>query len=106
MKDEQHLIEALREKRKNLKLQREKWERKEKAKLHALQGLSPLPRRTIPKPWEDLASVIIRAAQEMGYPQSGWILRPEKTGHAIPPESLPLLHKQLDYELLGRLLKS
>jgi hypothetical protein len=79
-------------------------EKKEQAKQHSIQGLSPLPRRTAPRRWEDLASVITRTAHVMGYPQPGWILRPEKAGHSISSEALPLLKWQLDYELLRRLL--
>jgi TniQ len=100
--DIQQWIDALHERQKNHDRQ---GKAKDQAKQRSIQGLSsPLPRRTMPRPWEDLASVIGRTAQAMGYSQPGWILRPEKTGHSIPSEALPLLKWQLDYELLGRLL--
>ncbi len=100
--DIQQWIDALHERQKNHVRQ---GKAKDQAKQRSIQGLSsPLPRRTMPRPWEDLASVIGRTAQAMGYSQPGWILRPEKTGHSIPSEALPLLKWQLDYELLGRLL--
>lgn len=79
-------------------------EEQEQVKRRRIQELLPLPRRVVPQPWEDLASVITRAAQIMGYSQPGWILRPEKAGYNIPREALPLLARQLDYDLLGRLL--
>ncbi len=79
-------------------------EEQEQAKRRQIQELLPLPRRVVPLPWEDLASVITRAAQVMGYPQPDWILRPEKAEHSIARERLPLLARQLDYDLLGRLL--
>ena len=64
----------------------------------------PLPRRAVPRLSEDLASVIVRTAQAMGYPHPGWILRPEKAGHTIDSEELALLQRPLDYEMLVRLL--
>src|SRR5258708_15776288 len=79
-------------------------EEQEQAKRHQLQELLPLPRRVAPRLSEDLASVIVRTAQVMGYPQPGWILPPQKAGHAIAPEDRALLHRPLDAELLMRLL--
>jgi len=64
-------------------------EEQEQAKRRRIQELLPLPRRVVPQPWENLASVITRAAQVMGYSQPGWILRPEKAGYSIPREALP-----------------
>jgi len=40
----------------------------------------------------------------MGYPQPGWIPRPEKMEHAIAPAELALLQRRPDYEMLMRLL--
>ncbi len=79
-------------------------EGEEQAKRRSIQGLSPLPRRTVPRPWEDLTTLIARTAHMMGYPQPGWILRPQKAEHAIAPGELALLQRPLDYELLMRLL--
>ncbi|MGZ3645452.1 MAG: hypothetical protein ACXVCM_16550 [Ktedonobacteraceae bacterium] len=53
---------------------------------------------------EDLVSVLVRTAQLMGYPQPSWILHPERAGHSISKDALPLLAKQLDYDLPSRLL--
>src|SRR6266851_3859668 len=79
-------------------------EDQEQAERRQIQELLPLPRRAVPLPWEDLASVITRTAQVMGYPQPDWILHPEKVRYHVPREGLPLLVRQLDYDLLGRLL--
>ena len=79
-------------------------EEQEQAKRHQLQAMLPLPRRVAPRLSEDLASVIVRTAQVMGYPQPDWILRPQKAGHAIALGELALLQRPLDYELLMRLL--
>jgi len=79
-------------------------EEQEQTKRHRVREMLPLPRRAVPRLSEDLASVIVRTAQAMGYPHPNWILRPEKAGHTIVPEELALLQKPLDYELLVRLL--
>ncbi len=89
------------ERHKNHNRQREE---EEQAKRRSIQGLSPLPRRTVPRPWEDLTTLIARIAHMMGYPQPGWILRPQKAEYAIAPGELALLQRPLDYELLMRLL--
>src|SRR6266567_4912264 len=78
--------------------EQEQWSR------HQLLGVLPLPRRVTPHPSEDLASMIVRTAQAMGYPEPSWILRPEKVAHAVAPGELALLRRQFDYELLMRLL--
>jgi TniQ len=79
-------------------------EEQEQAKRYRVREMLPLPRRAVPRLSEDLASVIVRTAQAMGYPQPGWILRPEKAGHTIDSEELALLQRPLDYEMLVRLL--
>lgn len=76
----------------------------EQAKRHWVREMLPLPRRAVPRLSEDLASVIVRTAQAMGYPRPNWILQPEKAGHTIVPEELALLQMPFDYGLLVRLL--
>lgn len=76
----------------------------EREKLLSVQALSPLPRRRVPWPWEDLASLISRTADAMGYASPSWVLRPESAKHSIAPEALPLLSGQVDYRMLSRLL--
>jgi TniQ len=66
--------------------------------------LSLLPQRKVPWPWEDLASVVSRTAEAMGYSHPSWILHPELAEHRIAPEDLPLLGGQESYQMLGRLL--
>ncbi|SRR6266487_3628971 len=83
---------------------RRRLDEEEREKLLSIQALSPLPRRRVPWPWEDLASVITRTAEAMGYASPGWILRPESAKHSIAPNELTLLGGQADYQMLGRLL--
>jgi hypothetical protein len=68
------------------------------------QALFPLPLRVIPLPWEDLASLLCRAARKMGYERPHWILHPEHIAYRIDPAALPLLHRRTDYLFLQRLL--
>ncbi len=68
------------------------------------QYLPPLPRRAVPRPWEDLASVISRTARLMGYEWPWWILRPECSPYAIPSKRLACLSRLADYEQLEQLL--
>jgi hypothetical protein len=70
-----------------------------------LRSLRPLPQRAIPSPWEDLSSVIARAARKMGYEHLVWILRPQGIAHTIAPRSLPFLRRRLDYQVLTDLLQ-
>ena len=79
-------------------------EEEKRAEIEAVQGLGPLPRRKAPLPWEDLASLISRTAEAMGYPTPGWILHPESAKHSIAPKDLAWLSMPLDYRMLGRLL--
>ncbi len=39
------------------------WEEEEQAKRRSIRELSPLPRLTAPRPWEDLTTLIARTAQ-------------------------------------------
>ncbi len=66
-------------------------EEQEQAKRHQFQDMLPLPRRVAPRLSEDLASVIVRTAQVMGYPQPGRILRPQRAEHTIAAGELALL---------------
>jgi hypothetical protein len=72
---------------------------------NSLQDLVPLPQRAIPQPWEDLASVLSRAARKMGYPHPKWIIQAASIEHRIEPEALPLLSASADYQMLGKLLR-
>ena len=69
-----------------------------------MQSTAPLPVRTIPRPWEDLPSLISRASANMGYSNPIWILRPEDIGHIIRTEWLLLLRNVKDYRMLELLL--
>ena len=71
---------------------------------NSLQDLVPLPRRVLPRPWEDLASVLSRTARKMEYPHPKWIMQPESIAHRIEPDALPLLSASADYQMLGKLL--
>ena len=64
----------------------------------------PLPARAVPRPWEDLASLVSRMAAEMSYKNPGWILHPEEIPSAIQPYNLCLLRRIADYQFLERLL--
>ncbi len=65
---------------------------------------APLPRRVVPLPCEDLPSVISRVARKMGYERPEWLLRPEALSHRIAPNTLLLLRRRADYQLLKSLL--
>ena len=61
----------------------------------------PLPLRLPPQPWEDLASLITRTSERMGYKDPHWIMRPEDIPHHVPVSTVGILHKKSDYEMLG-----
>src|SRR5690242_17337279 len=52
---------------------------------------SPLPRRVVPYPDEDLLSLLRRSASHMGYPDLRWLLRPEGKNWNIKETEIPLL---------------
>src|SRR5260370_17169423 len=79
-------------------------EDQEQAERRQIQELLPLPRRAVPLPWEDLASVITRTPQVMGYPQPDWILHPQKERNHVPSQDLPSLFSHLSYTLPPPLL--
>jgi TniQ len=64
----------------------------------------PLPRRVVPQPWEDLASVLSRTASKMGYEHPQWLLSQTNIQHKIKPGALSVLRKRSDYLFLGRQL--
>jgi TniQ len=58
-----------------------------------------------PRPWEDLASVISRVAQNMGFAQADWVLiSTEAPYHKVYSLDIPLLHRLADYQMLERQL--
>ncbi len=65
----------------------------------------PLPIPVNLLPWEDIASLISRVAEQMGYPYPKWILQPENPPHKIRVLAVSTLHKLEDYRFLERLLK-
>lgn len=67
--------------------------------------LPPLPRHPPPQPDEDLASLLMRTAERMGYDTPSWILRPEAPLPLIDPSTRILwLRKTADYRLLEQFL--
>ncbi len=68
------------------------------------QPIVPLPVRAIPRPFEDLASLISRAAEQMGYKNPAWILRPEEISYSVQPFRLGLLRNRMDYQFFEQLL--
>jgi TniQ len=73
---------------------------------HMLQELQPLPRRTQPFPWEDLSSLLVRIAHQMGYEDPRWIVQPETHSPAIhKPTEIPMLSQQAHYTYLAQLLQ-
>ena len=70
-----------------------------------LAHVFPLPVRVMPEPWEDLASLLSRAAVEMGYTKVHWLLRPEDVAYRRLPKAVCLLSKEADYRFLERLLQ-
>ena len=66
--------------------------------------LEPIPARTVPRPWEDLASYISRIAAEIGYRNPGWILHPEGIPSTVQPYNLCTLRREADFQFLECLL--
>src|SRR5260221_4709254 len=63
----------------------------------------PLPARIIPCPWEDLASVLSRSAQDMDYKHVLWLLSIEEIPYCKAAE-VCLLRKLMSYQILEHLL--
>ncbi len=59
-------------------------------KQRRLQGLTPLPQRSFPRPWEDLSSLLSRVAKQTGYDRPERLLRTESPPHKINSTNLPL----------------
>ena len=68
------------------------------------QPIALLPVRAIPRTFEDLGSLISRAAEQMGYKNPIWILRPEVISYSVQAFSLGLLRKRMDYQFFEQLL--
>jgi len=68
------------------------------------QAIALLPVRAIPRTFEDLGSLISRAAEQMGYKNPIWILRPEVISYSVQAFSLGLLRKRMDYQFFEQLL--
>src|SRR5947207_3250189 len=69
-------------------------------------SLAPLPRRVVPRPWEDIASFLSRSASVMGYPDPRWLLHPQEVQWwGITESYLAYLSRKDDYLILGSLLK-
>ncbi len=66
---------------------------------------APIPARTLPQPWEDLASFVSRIAGCMGYKNPQWILRPEESTSTIQSFNLCMLREKTDYHFLEHLLQ-
>jgi excisionase family DNA binding protein len=66
---------------------------------------APIPARTLPQPWEDLASFVSRVAGCMGYKNPQWVLRPEEGTSTIRPFNLCMLRGKTDYHFLEHLLQ-
>ncbi len=64
----------------------------------------PLPLRVVPKPWEDLPSLLTRTAVRMDYPSPQWILRADEVAHDMETVNPCLLCKSADYQYLQHLL--
>jgi hypothetical protein len=58
-----------------------------------------------PRPWEDLASFVGRAARAMRYEFPDWaLISPEPPHRKVYSRELPLLHRLADYQVLERAL--
>jgi hypothetical protein len=58
-----------------------------------------------PRPWEDLASFVGRAARSMRYEFPDWaLISPEPPRRKVYSRELPLLHRLADYQVLERAL--
>lgn len=69
-----------------------------------LQSISPLPKHPPSLPWEDLASLLSRVADAMGYKRPRWLLFPHTIPHRIRLHNLLLLHEEQDRQMLQQVL--
>jgi predicted DNA-binding transcriptional regulator AlpA len=70
-----------------------------------LANVFPLPARVVPEPWEDLASLLSRAAVQMGYKYVSWLLRPEDCAYRRLDPGVCFLLEDAAYQYLGHLLQ-
>jgi hypothetical protein len=64
----------------------------------------PIPIRIKPSPWEDIASLLSRIAEQMGYANPRWLLSPEISQHTLRALGVSTLHRAADYRFLEHLL--
>ncbi len=64
----------------------------------------PIPIRIMPFPWEDIASLLSRIAEQIGYANPQWLLSPEVSQHTVRALGVSTLHRAADYRFLERLL--
>src|ERR1051326_2251536 len=70
-----------------------------------VQPIAPLPIRIVPFPWEGFASLISRVAEQMGYRNPAWVLRPEELHYTVQPFNLSHLYNKRDYIFFEDLLR-
>ena len=70
-----------------------------------LAHVFPLPVRAVPEPWEDLASLLSRTAEQMGYKYVQWLLRPEDGAYGRRDLDVCFLLQDKTYQYLGHLLQ-
>ncbi|MFL5703203.1 MAG: TniQ family protein [Ktedonobacteraceae bacterium] len=73
--------------------------------------LEPFPQRpteqecVVPRPWEDLASVISRVARNRGDEFADWVLRFHDSSYRLSADTIPVVTHHADYQFLGHLLR-
>jgi predicted DNA-binding transcriptional regulator AlpA len=70
-----------------------------------LAHVFPLPVRAVSEPWEDLASLLSRTAEQMGYKKVHWLLRPEDSAYSRLDPDVCFLLQDATYQYLGHLLQ-
>lgn len=59
----------------------------------------------VPRPWEDLASIISRVARNRGDEFAGWVLRFHDSSYRLSVNAIPVVNRRADYQFLGHLLR-
>ncbi len=59
----------------------------------------------VPRPWEDLASVISRVARNRGDEFADWVLRFHDSSYRLSANNIPVVTRRADYQFLGHLLR-
>jgi len=59
----------------------------------------------VPRPWEDLASVISRVARNRGDEFADWVLRFHDSSYRLSADTIPVVARRADYQFLGHLLR-